>query len=305
MWVVSSLRSIALPFRETVSSTLINRTCPSSGFPVVSSSATSGDEAIKGRTPSTPSGRGFSAEQAHSFDSQQQRGEQFGSRPYEGVQEIHHASVWDFYAAIGFNHKRNRYIERPSQTLVNEAPCAWPVKSSRIGTYAGQFPLERSRAQRFVYMAPSLAQAQAITFRWICSFMGCVEYEVYGDGPKYYCVEVRHEAGDYERSIFNGSEEEWQRDVVAAIDVLRRKYDVARPIDPRVIDAFNAWRTTKHEVQLADILSKPEKYGDLPQNDPLRVPPRVVRGGHYEVGTGWIIQDVAADQSDADLAPSP
>lgn len=146
--------------------------------------------------------------------------------------------------------------------------------------------------------------AQKLSFRWTSSYMGWTEYEVFGDGPSYR-LEVRQEAGAYERSIFNGTEEDWQRDVVPTINVLRRKHYITQPLDQHVIEAFNAWRASDHQARLGEILAQPERYGELPENDPLRVPPPIVRGGHYETGKGWIIQDLAAAESDAELGPSP
>lgn len=146
----------------------------------------------------------------------------------------------------------------------------------------------------------ALLDSRPITFKWTSSYLGYIEYEVFGDGPKY-TLELRHHADDYERSIFNGSEEEWQRDVVALIDVLRRKHDVTTPMDPRVIEAFNAWRKSEHEKFLAEVRAKPEKY-DLPENDPLRIPPPIVRGGHYAGDQGWVID---AEVSIEDASPSP
>lgn len=125
-------------------------------------------------------------------------------------------------------------------------------------------------------------------FRWTVSYLGCVEYEVWGDGAPYR-VEVRREASAYERAAFNGTDAEWQRDVEGAIGLIRRVPDCDRPISPHVVDAFNAWRSAEHETFVERLRSRPERYGNIAPNDPLLVPPPVVRGAHYEVGKGWVV----------------
>lgn len=125
-------------------------------------------------------------------------------------------------------------------------------------------------------------------FRWTCSFMGQMEYEVIGDGAPYR-VEVRREAGAYERSIFNGDETEWQRDVVAAVDVLHRVSHPEKPVPAGVVEAFNGWLQERHAAHAADIARQPDRYGVLAEDDPILKAPRAVRGGHYVVDRGWVI----------------
>lgn len=80
--------------------------------------------------------------------------------------------------------------------------------------------------------------------------MGFAEYEVAGDGAPYR-VEVRRSADEYERSIYNGTEADWQREVVPSIGLLRRMYNASVPIPEAVIAAFNAWR----EAEQARVMS--------------------------------------------------
>jgi hypothetical protein len=124
-------------------------------------------------------------------------------------------------------------------------------------------------------------------FRWKCSFMGTIDYEVFGDGETYR-IGVRRSASDYERSIFNGGDQEWQRDVVSAIDLVRRSSSPSQPLSPETVAAFNAWLLAEHEASIAKMKAKPERYGFLAEDDPLLRAPRPVIGARYEVGSGWI-----------------
>lgn len=125
-------------------------------------------------------------------------------------------------------------------------------------------------------------------FRWTCSYMGTVEYEVIGDGPSYR-VEIRRSVCDYQRKIYNGDEAEWQRDVVAAIDLLRRRTFSERPIPADVTAAFNVWLQANHAEQVCQIKAAPERYGELATDDPILAAPRQAKGAHYVIGQGWIL----------------
>lgn len=114
--------------------------------------------------------------------------------------------------------------------------------------------------------------------------MGFAEYEVAGDGAPYR-VEVRRSADEYERSIYNGTEADWQREVIPSIGLLRRMYNASVPIPDAVISAFNAWREAEHARVMSEIR---DRYGSVPDIE-LSQPPPPVRGGVYEVGTGWIV----------------
>ena len=114
--------------------------------------------------------------------------------------------------------------------------------------------------------------------------MGFVEYVVTGDGPEYK-IELRREAAAYERSIFNGTEDEWQREVVGSIGLLRRRYWPFDPIRPEVVAAFNAWRRAEHTRIHAEIRAR---GGAVPDDSPLATAPRDVRGAAYVNGTGWV-----------------
>jgi hypothetical protein len=120
-------------------------------------------------------------------------------------------------------------------------------------------------------------------FRWTCAYMGVIEYEVAGDGPAYR-VELRREAPDYEQAIYSGSDEQWQREVVGAVGLLRRMYHSGDPIPQAVIVAFNAWRASEHERLIADI----RREGGFRVGASLPEPPAAVQGGIYLAERGWV-----------------
>lgn len=127
----------------------------------------------------------------------------------------------------------------------------------------------------------------ALSFRFVSAYLGEVQYEVIGDGAPYR-VTVRRRAESYERSIFNGGEAEWQRDVVAAIGTLHRHISCDE-ISPDVVAAFNHWLQAEHAMSIAHMKAHPARYGALSDDDPIVQPPAAVTGAHYVVGTGWVL----------------
>jgi len=77
-----------------------------------------------------------------------------------------------------------------------------------------------------------------ITIAWKVSYMGEVDYEVFGDGTPYR-VSVRFEAGTYFRSIYNGSQEQWDREVVASVGLAHRQ--CSEMVKPEVLAALQAY----------------------------------------------------------------
>ncbi len=126
-------------------------------------------------------------------------------------------------------------------------------------------------------------------FNWTSSYMNVVEYHVFGDGNAY-TARVRDAVSDYEKSIYNHASPlaDWERDEVAAIDLLHR-CDSRFPVSQEVVAAFNDWRATEHARLVAKIVGDPATYGEVKCDDPLLIPPRPVRGAFYRVGEGWII----------------
>jgi hypothetical protein len=128
----------------------------------------------------------------------------------------------------------------------------------------------------------------APTFRWKYSYMGCVSYMV-TDETGTYEAEIRHGFSDYESSITNGDLS--RQEAKSAIGVLRRHSSVKLGADrysfamPRAtVDAFNAWRSAEHARHVAQIKAQPERYGIIPDSDPIFAPPMAARWADYVFG---------------------
>jgi hypothetical protein len=128
----------------------------------------------------------------------------------------------------------------------------------------------------------------AYQFRWASSYQGEVEYEVWAPGEAVYRVELRTVADDWMRRGYNGDDEEFRREVVETVGLLRRKHDCGRGIPDAVVDAFNTWRLEEHRTQLAKLRAAPERYGEIADDDPLVKPPTPARGARYVIGLGWL-----------------
>ena len=115
-------------------------------------------------------------------------------------------------------------------------------------------------------------------FRWTCSYMNSAWFDVIGDGQTYQ-IELRRGISDYERSIWNGTEEAWQRDIVPLIGCIKPDSGSRQDgIPQEVVDAFNAWRMFEHLDFRASIERHPEKYGVVDwDNDPSYAAPKPVR----------------------------
>jgi len=121
------------------------------------------------------------------------------------------------------------------------------------------------------------------TFRWKCSYLSLVWYDV-TDETGTYEIEWRHNATEYEHSICNG-EDIWQSEVLPAIGTIKRSHDVDTSIPESTVKAFNVWRSTEHDKFIAMMEAQPEKYG-LKPDDSLRNPPQIVSGAVYVPGKG-------------------
>jgi hypothetical protein len=143
------------------------------------------------------------------------------------------------------------------------------------------------------------------TFRWTCSYLGCIEFEI-SNPTERYLAEFRHAASDYELSICNG--DDVRRDALASIGILRRKWstdaesrawrespETARlyQVPSETVAAFNAWRFAEQRRRIADIESQPHRYGILADGDPIRKPPLHADSGYYVCGKGWTRVEVS------------
>src|SRR5262245_27369407 len=127
-------------------------------------------------------------------------------------------------------------------------------------------------------------------FRWTCSFAGCVDFEVTGDGERYK-VEMRMtEPCEYWLRQANG--DDVRRDMRQSVGLLIRRGG-RRPgfgigeVSPAVLDAFNRWRLADHRRHVAELDARPDKYGHIAADDPLRRDPLVAWRGRYVIGEGW------------------
>jgi hypothetical protein len=98
-------------------------------------------------------------------------------------------------------------------------------------------------------------------FKRECSFMGEIDFVVFGDGTPY-GLTLRHMLGDYERSILNGGEEYAVRMVEPLIGRVRNRHDPLKPVPAAVLAAFNAWRLAEWEGFMTVLKAHPEKYGE-------------------------------------------
>lgn len=136
---------------------------------------------------------------------------------------------------------------------------------------------------------------QTPRFRWTCSYLNCVWYEV-TDETGTYELELRRRVSDYERKLANYTDETWERDVVAAIGVLHRTD--CKPIPSSTVAAFNAWQKAMREQRIAEWKANPDRYGPFDPNSETVKPVVPVKGGHYEIGKGWVITyDPAAQEA--------
>jgi hypothetical protein len=96
-------------------------------------------------------------------------------------------------------------------------------------------------------------------------------------------LRVRYEATAYQRSIANYTHEEWERDVVGAINLLVDA-NGGREVPQDLVDAFNAWRLDSYTRHRQQIDTQPERYGvvDWDKDTVFRNPP-TVRGARYIV----------------------
>jgi hypothetical protein len=129
------------------------------------------------------------------------------------------------------------------------------------------------------------------SFRFKCSYMDCIEYEVIDTDGERYRVEIRERSPDaYALSIANGDgvRSEWK----SSVGILRRASGYAKgtngkysfEVPPDVVDAFNEWRMEEHLRQMAILDAHPEKYGVIGPDDELRRRPMLARGGDYRFG---------------------
>lgn len=123
----------------------------------------------------------------------------------------------------------------------------------------------------------------AITFQFISSYQGEVDYDVFGDGARYR-VGLRRSYEDANRERFNP--EGW-REVETSVGILRRSVcDNAGEVSGEVLDAFNMWRLSEFNRMLAERRARvtPDEFDRF--YAPLK-PPTLAVAGRWARGEGW------------------
>ena len=124
-------------------------------------------------------------------------------------------------------------------------------------------------------------------FEWKSGYMGTVDYIV-TDETGTFRASLRHSLGDYERSVLNPhAGENYPAQVESEIGILRRCVcDNRGEVLPETLAAFNAWRTSEHERQMAHMRAHPDRYG-TEFNEPWFQPPKPVHAGRWSKESGW------------------
>ena len=94
------------------------------------------------------------------------------------------------------------------------------------------------------------------------SGLGETTYRVSGAGDLTR-LRVRYEATEWQRvNVHSCSDEEWQRDVVGAINLL---VDASggRPVPQDMVSAFNAWRMEAYNLLRRKVNAQPDAYGEV------------------------------------------
>jgi len=95
-------------------------------------------------------------------------------------------------------------------------------------------------------------------FKWKCSWLGHVSYEVRDDSGVYE-IAIRRTFSDYDRIACRPEARDYEAD---QIDVLSLGASDRAP-SLAFLREFNAWLAEDHAEQLAFIRSRPERYGEI------------------------------------------
>ena len=125
-------------------------------------------------------------------------------------------------------------------------------------------------------------------FKWTCSYRGTQWFDV-TDETGTYEVELRHTITESDRTDYTGTAAEWDREVVASLNVLHRSYRSSREIPASTVAAFNEWRQAERDRLFAEMAADPQRYGDPGTFAEHFKPITPARGGRYVIGTGWVI----------------
>lgn len=128
-------------------------------------------------------------------------------------------------------------------------------------------------------------------FAFASSFMNVIEYECRDDTGSYRLT-FRVGVSDYERSIYNGTPEQYDTHCAALVGWLTACWPIRIP--PATVDAFNAWQREKTAACFAKMDAEPERYGFITPDDPGRNPLQAKGAAHWEGGwhfepAGWLV----------------
>jgi len=132
---------------------------------------------------------------------------------------------------------------------------------------------------------------RARRFKWKCSWLGHVSYEV-SDDSGVYEIAIRRTFSDYDRMACRPEARKYE---AGQIDVLSMGASDRAP-SLALLREFNAWLADDHAGQLAFIRSDPERYGEITEADTapggLLCGPRPCRAIKAYGRDGWrVIED--------------
>lgn len=119
-------------------------------------------------------------------------------------------------------------------------------------------------------------------FQFASSYMNTVEYEC-SDSTGCYRLKLRVGVSDYERSIYNGTREDYERECAAVTGYLTAIG--GRRVPLATVAAFNDWQKKKNRLSNSRFDADPERYGFISADDPIRQPTLAKGAAHWD--DGW------------------
>lgn len=106
-------------------------------------------------------------------------------------------------------------------------------------------------------------------FQFASSYMNTIEYEC-RDSSGLYRLKLRVGVSDYERSIYNGTPQDYERECTVVTGYLTALD--GRRVSLTTVAAFNVWMAEKSNHANARFDAEPDRYGIIPADDPIRKP---------------------------------
>lgn len=124
-------------------------------------------------------------------------------------------------------------------------------------------------------------------FEWKSSYMGETDYIIHDETGSYRAT-LRHNLGDYERSILNYDAAGIAKHVESKIGLLVRSVcDNEGEIPAATIAAFNAWCDSEYEAAESHFLANPDRYGEESNWRDICKRPIPVSAGRWTLESGW------------------